>query len=104
MTQLLQEGGMSPSETGLFPRPTPLPTGMRGWLDTFTRNTFLAGIEKSIADKILDQVEEECRVDMYWSMDSPGMAAQKAGDGVEDGWEIMYVRLRGKATWKGNDT
>lgn len=104
MSQLLRKGGLSPLETGLFPRPTPLPTGMRGWLDTFTRNTFLTGVEKSIADKILEKVEEECRVDMYWNMDSPGMAVEKAGGGVEDGWEIMYVRLRGKAVWEGNNT
>jgi hypothetical protein len=74
---------------------------MRGWLDTFTRNTFLTGIDKELADEIIQNVEDMCRVDMYWSMDSPGMAVEKSTSGAEDGWEIMYVRLRGKAQWNG---
>ena len=45
---------------------------------------------------------------MYWNMSHPGMGlptdgtAASGGEGEgEEGWEVMYVRLRGKATFPG---
>lgn len=97
---------MIPIETGLYPRPTPLPTGLAGWLATFARNTFLADIDETTSESIMKDVEDLCKVDMYWSTSHPGMGvatdsgAQKKPE--EEGWELMYVRLRGKAIWRGD--
>ena len=38
--QLLAEGGFSVRDIALVPRPTPLKTGMEGWLRTFGRSFF----------------------------------------------------------------
>jgi len=40
---LLAAGGFRVHAIGLMPRPTPLPTGMAGWLETFA-NPFFAGL------------------------------------------------------------
>lgn len=51
---ILREAGFSVDRIGLFPRPTPLPTGMEGWLGTFRRPFFdqfgPVGAEKAKAD------------------------------------------------------
>lgn len=107
--QLLSQHGLNPIESGLFPRPTPVPTGLKGWLATFARNTFLTGLDDSTAEEIIEEVEEICRVDMYWNNAHPGMGVTSSrtatgSDGSaegQEGWEVMYVRLRGKATWPG---
>ncbi len=39
----------------LIPRPTPLPTGMRGWLETFA-NPFCAALSQNERDGFLDEV------------------------------------------------
>jgi hypothetical protein len=98
--QLLVEHGMTPGEIALVPRPTPLTTDLRGWLETFARRSFLSALEEKEADAILDEVQEACRPDAYWNDASPGMGSQKGASGKE-GWEIMYVRLRGTARWEG---
>jgi hypothetical protein len=89
-------------DTGLYPRPTPLPTGLKGWLKMFARNTFLTGLEADVCDEITKEVEDVCRVDMYWNDAYPGMGeGESAEEQGEDGWEMMYVRLRGVARYEG---
>jgi trans-aconitate methyltransferase len=61
----------------LIPRPTPLPTGMRGWLNTFERSTLdRLGAE---SEPVLDEIEELLRPSLC---DSHGR------------WTADYVRLR----------
>jgi trans-aconitate methyltransferase len=61
----------------LIPRPTPLPTGMRGWLDTFERSTLdQLGAE---SEPVLDEIEELLRPSLC---DTLGR------------WTADYVRLR----------
>ncbi|OCF31841.1 hypothetical protein I317_03344 [Kwoniella heveanensis CBS 569] len=111
---------LTPQSLHLVPRPTPLPTSLRGWLDTFARSTFLSSFDDRQAGEILDDVVEICKVDNYWSEDIPGngnedgmnvkgkgepgpgkSSASGSGQGKEkekkEGWEVMYVRLRGSA-------
>jgi trans-aconitate methyltransferase len=38
---LLEANGFTVDKIGLFPRPTPLPTGLRGWLMTFRESYFV---------------------------------------------------------------
>lgn len=92
---------MTPLDTGLYPRSTPLPTGLQGWLKMFARNTFLPGLDPKVCDEILKEVEDVSRVDMYWNDGHPGMGEGDVEKG-EEGWELMYVRLRGVARWDGD--
>ena len=63
----------------LIPRPTPLPTGMRGWLDTFA-NPFLVWCERRRArDAILEEVT---------SLLAPSLRGRAGA------WTADYVRLR----------
>lgn len=62
----------------LIPRPTPLPTGMRGWLDTFA-NPFLAGIDGDERNTILEEVT---------SLLAPSLRGRAGA------WTADYVRLR----------
>ena len=62
----------------LIPRPTPLPTGMRGWLDTFA-NPFLAGVSDGERHEMLEEVT---------SLLAPSLRG-RAGE-----WTADYVRLR----------
>ena len=62
----------------LIPRPTPLPTGMRGWLDTFA-NPFLAGVDDEERDSILEEVT---------SLLAPSLRGRAGA------WTADYVRLR----------
>ena len=85
---------------GLFPRPTPLPGDLKGWLQTFVRNTFFSGLEAEVQDRLMNEVQELCRPDSYWNDSHPGTGVPGSGgasEGAQDGWEIMYVRLRGTA-------
>lgn len=63
----------------LTPRLTPLPTGLRGWLQVFARNTFFTGFSDEEAQVMMDEVEEMCRVDCQ---DESGK------------WAMVYMRLR----------
>jgi trans-aconitate methyltransferase len=65
----------------LIPRPTPLPTGMSGWLRTFA-NPFLAGLDAEVGTRILAQAEE---------LMAPSLC-DDAGN-----WTADYVRLRFRA-------
>jgi trans-aconitate methyltransferase len=62
----------------LIPRPTPLPTGMRGWLDTFA-NPFLAEVDDDERDTILEEVT---------SLLAPSLRGRAGA------WTADYVRLR----------
>ena len=66
----------------LIPRPTPLPTGIRGWLDTFERAT-LDRIPPHERESFLGDVEDLLREEIC---DSQG------------NWTAHYVRLRFLAT------
>lgn len=62
----------------LIPRPTPLPTGMRGWLETFA-NPFLAGVSEEERAAILEEVT---------SLLAPSLRGRAGA------WIADYVRLR----------
>jgi trans-aconitate methyltransferase len=62
----------------LIPRPTPLSTGMRGWLDTFA-NPFLAGVSDEERSDILDEIT---------SLLAPSLRGRTGA------WTADYVRLR----------
>jgi SAM-dependent methyltransferase len=51
----LRRAGFVPQSVQLIPRPTPLPTGMRGWLDTFA-NPFSAALPHEQRCGFLDEV------------------------------------------------
>jgi SAM-dependent methyltransferase len=51
----LRRAGFVPQSVQLIPRPTPLPTGMRGWLDTFA-NPFSAALPHEERCGFLDEV------------------------------------------------
>jgi hypothetical protein len=99
---------MTPGEIHLVPRPTPLTTDLFGWLTTFARNTFFSQFSDADANELMLEVEEMCRPDNYWSNATPGIGIKgDAAKGVkgadpQDGWEMMYVRLRGTATRNGD--
>ncbi|WP_369413029.1 hypothetical protein [Halomonas alkalisoli] len=77
----LKAAGFTIDSIELIPRPTPLPTGMAGWLATFA-NPFLHGLEEEVRETILDNA-----VDLlsHSLSDSHG------------NWTADYVRLRLKA-------
>lgn len=62
----------------LIPRPTPLPTGMRGWLETFA-NPFLVGVSEEERAAILEEVT---------SLLAPSLRGRAGA------WIADYVRLR----------
>jgi len=51
----LRRAGFVPRTVQLIPRPTPLPTGMRGWLNTFA-NPFCAALPSEDHGAFLDEV------------------------------------------------
>ena len=97
--------GLRPELIELVPRPTPLPTDMFGWLQTFVRGSWFATFDDEEAEKLMKEVEVICRPDAYWSLETPGMgikpteedSATKRTSSSLQGWEVMYVRLRGVA-------
>lgn len=74
----LQAAGFDVVQIETYPRPTPLPTDVRGWLDTFAQ-PFLAQVPAEIHDVVLTQVSERLRPQLQ---DSSGS------------WTADYVRLR----------
>ena len=74
----LQTHGFGVRQIELIPRPTPLPTGMRGWLETFERAT-LDRIPQNQRESFLQEVEDLLREEIC---DSYG------------NWTAHYVRLR----------
>jgi SAM-dependent methyltransferase len=77
----LQEHGFIVREIDLIPRPTFLPTGIRGWLETFERAT-LDLIEQDQRESFFQDVENLLRSEVC---DSRGQ------------WTAHYVRLRFRA-------
>jgi len=74
----LRRAGFVPQSVQLIPRPTPLPTGMRGWLETFA-NPFVAALPGEERGEFLDEVT--------------GLLKPVLCDG--DGrWTADYMRLR----------
>ncbi len=65
----------------LIPRPTPLPTGLRGWLETFGER-FTSVVPEADRDAFIAEVEDLTRANLY-----------KEGEWVAD-----YTRLRFAAT------
>jgi trans-aconitate methyltransferase len=53
----LVQAGFVNIEVQVIPRPTPLPTGIRGWLNTMA-NPFFEGINPDQKEKLLDEVEK----------------------------------------------
>jgi SAM-dependent methyltransferase len=51
----LRRAGFVPQSVQLIPRPTPLPTGMRGWLETFA-NPFCGALAHNERNDFLDEV------------------------------------------------
>ncbi|ODO12094.1 hypothetical protein I350_00880 [Cryptococcus amylolentus CBS 6273] len=96
---VLKAADFTPSNVHLAPRPTPLPTSLEGWLTTFARSSFLSSFSDTDAATIMQEVAEIARVDNYWSVENPGMGVkgQEGQEAQEEGWEVMYVRLRGVA-------
>ena len=67
----LTSHGLAVQQIALIPRPTPLPTGMRGWLETFERAT-LDRIPQHERESFLEEVEvllrpEVCDIDGHWT-------------------------------------
>jgi trans-aconitate methyltransferase len=74
----LRRAGFVPQSVQLLPRPTPLPTGMRGWLETFA-NPFCAALAQNERDGFLDEVTAMLKPVLC---DSQGR------------WTADYMRLR----------
>jgi trans-aconitate methyltransferase len=80
-TELLENAGFRTSKALLVPRPTPLPTGMRGWMDTFAQ-PFLG---------LLPESEQETARDEAIDLLRPALQNRQGN------WMTDYVRLRFKA-------
>lgn len=78
----LKAGGFLVREIDLIPRPTPLPTDLRGWLETFAE-PFMQALPPEQREDLLSDVTESLR---------PAVC-----DG-QGGWVADYVRLRFYAT------
>lgn len=76
--QRLRAHGFSIQTIALVPRPTPLPTGIAGWLKTFA-DPFLAGLDQAMRQRVLAEAETLLR---------PALC-DDAGR-----WSADYVRLR----------
>ena len=108
--QLISQHGLRPGFIEIVPRPTPLPTDMLGWLQTFVRSSWFASFDDQVADKFMKEVADMCRPDAYWSIETPGMgdepaekdSATRRVSSPSEGWWIMYVRLRGVAYNQGD--
>ena len=74
----LRRAGFVPQSVQLIPRPTPLPTGMRGWLETFA-NPFCAALAPNERGDFLDEVTALLKPVLC---DSQGR------------WTADYIRLR----------
>jgi trans-aconitate methyltransferase len=74
----LERAGFHVESIALIPRPTPLPTGMRGWLDTFAI-PFAKSLPENERDEFLNEATEKLRPVLC---DAQGR------------WTADYMRLR----------
>ncbi len=77
-TARLERAGFVAESVQLIPRPTPLPTGMRAWLETFA-NPFCAALPEGQRADYLDEATETLR---------PVLCDEKGR------WTADYMRLR----------
>lgn len=75
---LLEAHGFTVRDIALIARPTPLPTGLMGWLSTFA-SPFLKGLDEADAERVLARAAHFAETSI------------KAPDGT---WYADYVRLR----------
>lgn len=75
---VLEEAGFRVEYMELIPRPTPLPTGIRGWLETFG-DSFFTDVSHSTKASLVDQIEE---------LLAPALRDEFGN------WTADYVRLR----------
>ena len=75
---LLEEGGFTVRSLVLFPRPTPLPGDVSGWLETFAE-PFLGALPAGERAAAVDEIREILRPQLF---------------DAEHGWTADYVRLR----------
>src|SRR5699024_2647088 len=75
---ILAQAGFDVVYITTFARPTPLPTGMAGWLDTF-RGGMLAGLAPPVQQQLIDEIVELLRPSL----------CDRAGN-----WTADYVRLQ----------
>lgn len=74
----LRQAGFKVSRIELYPRPTPLATDVRDWLETFAQS-FLAPVPAAIRGVVLTEVAERLRFKLQKS---------------DGSWTADYVRLR----------
>ncbi len=86
----LMANGFRVNDIQLIPRPTPLPTDIRGWLITFG-NPFINAIEISDRSAFLDDVVTMLKP-MLWKV------SDQTSDETSGQWIADYVRLRFSAT------
>lgn len=72
-SRLLTEGGFDVKRISLIPRPTPLKTGISGWLMTF-RKPFFDQFPEDVREQVVDEVVELllpslCDADGHWTAD-----------------------------------
>ena len=73
----LERAGFRVDDIALFPRPTALPAGMAGWLDTFA-GPYLTGLPKDVRE----------------SVKSDTLRRLEGLNDRDEGWHADYVRLR----------
>jgi trans-aconitate methyltransferase len=84
---LLAEHGFEVQQIALVPRPTPLPTGIAGWLHTFA-DPFLTRVDPRVRRRVLEDTETLLR---------PALCDQRGQ------WHADYVRLRFVARTTSHD-
>lgn len=84
--RVLEKAGFVVETIALIPRPTPLPTDVRGWLETFA-GSFLAALPATERGRFLDDVRAALEPVLH---DSSGT------------WTADYVRLRFRAAKPSN--
>ena len=77
-SERLERAGFQPENVQLIPRPTPLPAGMRGWLETFA-NPYCAALPEDRRGDYLDETTAMLR---------PVLCDEKGR------WTADYMRLR----------
>jgi SAM-dependent methyltransferase len=79
--RLLADGGFEVESIALFPRPTPLPGDVSGWLETFAE-AFLGPLAPAERAAAIEEVRAELRPRLF---------------DPQRGWVVDYVRLRFRA-------